>query len=187
MDFSTVNIALKSKSIKICGILPYITPEVLDNRQYTKASDIYSFGITMWEILYGKPIPSSKNRNYHFKYKHVTVYDHIFTTIQQSATQLILIKSTGVSRRISFKEYKNGEMICFRDDLQVEEVKFGTAYRMGNCSKSWLTSNPENWSKENFLALKTTLRNCLPHIRYFQISGDNIIDNVKGTGEILGG
>ncbi|RIB07135.1 kinase-like domain-containing protein [Gigaspora rosea] len=53
----TANIALKLKSDRICGILPYIAPEVLNNRQYTKASDIYSFGIIMWEILYGKPVP----------------------------------------------------------------------------------------------------------------------------------
>ncbi|RIB22250.1 kinase-like domain-containing protein [Gigaspora rosea] len=53
----TANIALKSKSDKICGVLPYIAPEVLNNHPYTKSSDIYSFGIIMWEILYGKPVP----------------------------------------------------------------------------------------------------------------------------------
>ncbi|RIB00019.1 kinase-like domain-containing protein [Gigaspora rosea] len=57
----TANIALKSKSDRICGILPYIAPEVLDKRQYTKASDIYSLGIIMWEILYGKPVPFGLN------------------------------------------------------------------------------------------------------------------------------
>ncbi|RIB01356.1 kinase-like domain-containing protein [Gigaspora rosea] len=40
----------------IYGILPYIAPEVLDGNQYTTASDIYSFGIIMWEILYGKSV-----------------------------------------------------------------------------------------------------------------------------------
>ncbi|RIB28938.1 kinase-like domain-containing protein [Gigaspora rosea] len=53
----SANIALKSKSDKICGILPYIAPEVLNKHPYTKASDVYSFGIIMWEILYGKPVP----------------------------------------------------------------------------------------------------------------------------------
>ena len=50
----TANIALKSKSDKICGILPYIAPEDLNN---TKVYDIYSFVIIMWEILYDKPVP----------------------------------------------------------------------------------------------------------------------------------
>src|SRR5260363_266173 len=57
----TANIALKSKSDRICGILPYIAPEVLHNQRYTKASDIYSLGIIMWEILYGKPVPFELN------------------------------------------------------------------------------------------------------------------------------
>ncbi|CAG8597757.1 12331_t:CDS:2, partial [Ambispora leptoticha] len=46
-------IALKSERLGVYGILPYIAPEVLDKRQYTTASDIYSLGIIMWEILYG--------------------------------------------------------------------------------------------------------------------------------------
>ncbi|RIB27585.1 kinase-like domain-containing protein [Gigaspora rosea] len=45
-----------TKSDGIFGILPYIAPEVLIGQPYTKASDIYSFGIIMWEILYGKTI-----------------------------------------------------------------------------------------------------------------------------------
>ena len=53
----TANIELKSKSDGVCGILPYIAPEVLNKHPHNKASDIYSFGIIMWEILYGKPVP----------------------------------------------------------------------------------------------------------------------------------
>ncbi|RIB20894.1 kinase-like domain-containing protein, partial [Gigaspora rosea] len=57
----TVNIELKSKSDGIYGILPYIAPEILNKQPYTKASDIYSFGIIMWEILYGKPVDFMQN------------------------------------------------------------------------------------------------------------------------------
>jgi serine/threonine protein kinase len=35
----------------IYGILPYMAPEVLRGHQYTKAADIYSFGIVMNEFL----------------------------------------------------------------------------------------------------------------------------------------
>ncbi|RGB42545.1 kinase-like domain-containing protein [Rhizophagus diaphanus] len=37
----------------IFGVLPYIAPEVIRGRQYTKSSDIYSFGIVMNEYLSG--------------------------------------------------------------------------------------------------------------------------------------
>ncbi|RIB09218.1 kinase-like domain-containing protein [Gigaspora rosea] len=40
----------------VYGILPYIAPESLYGRLYTTASDIYSFGMIMWEVLYGKSV-----------------------------------------------------------------------------------------------------------------------------------
>jgi serine/threonine protein kinase len=39
----------------IYGVLPYIAPEVLRGQNYTKAADIYSFGIIMYEIISGLP------------------------------------------------------------------------------------------------------------------------------------
>ncbi|CAB4476750.1 unnamed protein product [Rhizophagus irregularis] len=39
----------------IYGVLPYIAPEVLRGKPYTKAADIYSFGIIMWELTSGVP------------------------------------------------------------------------------------------------------------------------------------
>ena len=40
---------------KICGVLPYIAPEVLNKYPYTLSSDIYSFGVVMAELSSGKP------------------------------------------------------------------------------------------------------------------------------------
>src|SRR5207247_3674491 len=40
---------------KICGVLPYVAPEVLNGESYTSSSDIYSFGVIMAEISSGKP------------------------------------------------------------------------------------------------------------------------------------
>src|SRR5436305_13751119 len=40
---------------KICGVLPYIVPEVLIGEPYTLSSDIYSFGVVMAELSSGKP------------------------------------------------------------------------------------------------------------------------------------
>ncbi|CAI2196958.1 9910_t:CDS:1, partial [Funneliformis geosporum] len=36
------------------GIIPYMAPEVLQGQMYTKASDIYSFGMIMWEYMTGR-------------------------------------------------------------------------------------------------------------------------------------
>ncbi len=40
---------------KIIGVLPYIAPEVLQGKDYTKKSDIYSFGMLCYEIITGFP------------------------------------------------------------------------------------------------------------------------------------
>ncbi|GBB92951.1 hypothetical protein RclHR1_02090015 [Rhizophagus clarus] len=40
---------------KICGVLPYVAPEVLNGEPYTLSSDIYSFGVVMAEVSSGKP------------------------------------------------------------------------------------------------------------------------------------
>ncbi|GES87712.1 kinase-like domain-containing protein [Rhizophagus clarus] len=37
----------------IYGVLPYIAPEILRGRNYTKAADIYIFGIIMYEVFSG--------------------------------------------------------------------------------------------------------------------------------------
>ncbi|RIB14454.1 hypothetical protein C2G38_2040175 [Gigaspora rosea] len=41
-----------------------------------------------------------------------------------------------------------------------------------------LDPDPARWSDANFSTLKTTLRNCLPHIRYFHISSEDVIDKL---------
>src|SRR5438128_3951756 len=39
----------------IQGVLPYIAPEVLHSHKFTQKSDIYSFGIIMYQIADGEP------------------------------------------------------------------------------------------------------------------------------------
>ncbi|RIB24465.1 hypothetical protein C2G38_668508 [Gigaspora rosea] len=89
----------------------------------------------------------------------------------------------------NFKSLQENALVSLikRDDLQMEEVKIWiTIIKWGIAQNPNLSSNgPEKWTNENFLALKNTLQNCLPHIRYFQISGDDIIDNVEPYHKIL--
>ncbi|RIB20170.1 hypothetical protein C2G38_2141291 [Gigaspora rosea] len=73
-----------------------------------------------------------------------------------------------------------------RDDLQMEEIKiWNYVIKWGIAKNPGLPSELEDWSYENFIALKTTLQNCLPHIRYFQMSGIDIINNVQPYQQIF--
>ncbi|RIB04225.1 hypothetical protein C2G38_2222944 [Gigaspora rosea] len=73
-----------------------------------------------------------------------------------------------------------------RDDLQMDEGKIWEhVIRWGIAQNKYLPSDPKDWSHENFLTLKTTLQNCLPFIRYFQMLNDDIVDKVKPYKNIL--
>ncbi len=39
---------------EIYGIISYMAPEILQGKEYTTASDIYSFGMIMWELITGR-------------------------------------------------------------------------------------------------------------------------------------
>jgi serine/threonine protein kinase len=55
-DFGLSGPANEQKSdYKIYGVLPYIAPEVLNEKPYASSSDIYSFGVVMAELSSGKP------------------------------------------------------------------------------------------------------------------------------------
>ena len=43
------------KKDDIYGVIPFMAPEVLRGKPYTKASDIYSFSMIMWEFTSGVP------------------------------------------------------------------------------------------------------------------------------------
>ncbi|RIB09778.1 kinase-like domain-containing protein, partial [Gigaspora rosea] len=53
----------KKEGEEICGILPYIDPQVLLGQNYSQTADIYSFGIIMWEVLYGITISYIVNKS----------------------------------------------------------------------------------------------------------------------------
>ncbi|CAB5292624.1 unnamed protein product [Rhizophagus irregularis] len=57
---------------EIYGVLPYIAPEVLQGKEYTKSSDIYSLGIIMWELSNGATL---KRQQRHKRPFHDQPYD----------------------------------------------------------------------------------------------------------------
>ncbi|RHZ73228.1 hypothetical protein Glove_232g151 [Diversispora epigaea] len=65
--------------------------------------------------------------------------------------------------------------ILKRDDLQIEEIKiWDYLIKWGIAQNPILPTDLKEWSKKNFKALKKTLQQCLPLIRYFHIPGEVI-------------
>ncbi|RIB30191.1 kinase-like domain-containing protein [Gigaspora rosea] len=62
-DFGISRPANEWTDKEVYGVIPYIAPEILREEKFTTASDIYSFGMIMWEITSGqKPF---SDRNHH--------------------------------------------------------------------------------------------------------------------------
>ncbi|RHZ48296.1 hypothetical protein Glove_553g56 [Diversispora epigaea] len=76
--------------------------------------------------------------------------------------------------------------IIQRDDLQLEESKiWDYVIQWGISQNKTLPSNIDDWVDKDFQILKNTLQQCLPHIRYFQISSGNIMEKVYPFQQIL--
>ncbi|RHZ79188.1 hypothetical protein Glove_151g164 [Diversispora epigaea] len=76
--------------------------------------------------------------------------------------------------------------ILKRDDLKVEEIKiWDYVIKWGIAQNPGLPTNLEEWSNENFKALKITLQQCSLLIRYFHISSEYIREKVKPYKKIL--
>ncbi|CAI2167951.1 10202_t:CDS:2 [Funneliformis geosporum] len=53
-DLGLSKSATEADDNEIYGIIPYMAPEVLQGQKYTIKSDIYSFGMIMWEYMTGR-------------------------------------------------------------------------------------------------------------------------------------
>ncbi|RHZ77641.1 hypothetical protein Glove_174g38 [Diversispora epigaea] len=72
------------------------------------------------------------------------------------------------------------------DNLQLEEIQIWEyTIKWGISQDPALPKNLEEWTNENFTTLKTSLQQCLPYIRYFQIPGTEIWSKVKPYKKIL--
>ncbi|RHZ80766.1 hypothetical protein Glove_132g102 [Diversispora epigaea] len=64
-DFGLCKPVTENDLEKIYGVIPYMAPETLSRGEYTQASDIYSFGMVMLEVLTSYPpyynIPHNEN------------------------------------------------------------------------------------------------------------------------------
>jgi hypothetical protein len=54
----------KDNPNKIFGVIPYLAPEILSKKPYIKESDIYSFGMIMWEYTTGKKPFHDRSHNH---------------------------------------------------------------------------------------------------------------------------
>ncbi|RHZ77966.1 hypothetical protein Glove_168g15 [Diversispora epigaea] len=73
-----------------------------------------------------------------------------------------------------------------REYLQMKEVEiWDYVIKWGIAQNPTLPTNLGEWSKKNIITLKTTLQQCLPYIRYFHLSADEVRDSIGPYKKIL--
>ncbi|XP_062125186.1 putative mitogen-activated protein kinase kinase kinase 7-like isoform X5 [Drosophila sulfurigaster albostrigata] len=87
-DFGTVK-QYATENTELIGTIGYMAPEVCSGeREFTKESDIYSFGIIMWEIVTAKnPVVEFKNK------QPSTIMEIINDTIQTGSSDIRKIRN----------------------------------------------------------------------------------------------
>src|SRR6266540_673741 len=53
-DLGISKSSIDNDNDEIYGVISYMAPEILQGEEYTMASDIYSFGMIMWELMTGR-------------------------------------------------------------------------------------------------------------------------------------
>ncbi|RHZ86341.1 hypothetical protein Glove_52g145 [Diversispora epigaea] len=125
----------------------------------------------------------------HFSFVYHSIFDgNKFEDLKKFYNDIIVKYPNLIFESGDFTSLQETALISIlqRDDLKVEEIKiWDYVIKWGIAQNLTLPTNLEEWSNENFETLKITLQQCLPLIRYFHISGEDIWKKVKPYEKIL--
>ncbi|RHZ67596.1 hypothetical protein Glove_300g6 [Diversispora epigaea] len=125
----------------------------------------------------------------HFSFVYHSIFDgNKFEGLKKFYNDIIVKYPNLIFESEDFKSLQETALVSIlqRDDLKVEEIKiWDYVIKWGIAQNPTLPTNSEEWSNENFEALKIILQQCLPLIRYFHISSEDIWEKVKPYEKIL--
>ncbi|RHZ89613.1 hypothetical protein Glove_13g178 [Diversispora epigaea] len=108
----------------------------------------------------------------YFSHIYRTIFnENNFKNLENFCNDIIAKHPSLIFENSDFTSLPESSLVSLlkRDDLQMEEVKiWDYVIKWGISQNPTLPTNLEEWSKENFLTLKTTLQQCLPLIHIIQ-------------------
>ncbi|RHZ85375.1 hypothetical protein Glove_66g131 [Diversispora epigaea] len=114
--------------------------------------------------------------------------DNVFKGLKRFYNDIIVKYPNSIFESKDFTSLQETALISIleRDDLKVKEIKiWDYVIKWGIAQNPTLPADLKEWSKENFEALKITLHQCLPLIRYFHIPDEDIFKKIKPYEKIL--
>ncbi|RHZ77642.1 hypothetical protein Glove_174g39 [Diversispora epigaea] len=134
-----------------------------------------------------------ETKNSWLKLHFYKVYHSIFIknnlkTLENFCNDIIANRPSLIFDTEHFNSLQESALVSLlkHDNFNLKEVKIWEyTIKWGIAQNPALPTNLEEWTNENFTTLKTTLQNCLPHIRYFNISNTDIWNKIKPYKKIL--
>ncbi|RHZ77144.1 hypothetical protein Glove_185g33 [Diversispora epigaea] len=108
--------------------------------------------------------------------------------IQDFCNDIIAKYPNTIFESENFHSLPEGALISIlkRDDLQLEEsLIWENIIEWGKAKNPTLPTKLDKWTSEHFSSLKETLKECLPHIRFFNISGEDVVKKIYPYQQIL--
>ncbi|RIB27887.1 hypothetical protein C2G38_1662692 [Gigaspora rosea] len=189
--------------------LPHISVEIFSNiikyiygglvsLENLKASDIFDFLVAANELKF---IELSESLQTHLinnnsswlrlnfsRVYQISFQNENFIDLQKFCNDIIAKHPRIIFDSDNFTAFQENALIALlkNDDLQMEESEvWDKVIHWGKANTPNLPSEMKDWTNENFKSLKATLQHCLPHIRYFQIPGKDVMKKIKPYRSIL--
>ncbi|RHZ73552.1 hypothetical protein Glove_230g104 [Diversispora epigaea] len=125
----------------------------------------------------------------HFTFVYHSIFKYNkFKNLEKFCNDIIIKHPSIIFESAEFTSLHESALtsILKRDDLQMKESEiWDYLIKWGTAQNPTLPKKLEEWSDENFNALKTTLQQCLPLVRYFHISNSDVMDKIKPYKKIL--
>ncbi|GES83691.1 BTB/POZ protein [Rhizophagus clarus] len=111
-----------------------------------------------------------------------------FLDFQKFCTKLISKKPEKIFNSPDFTLISENTLISLirNNNLEMSEVQvWEHVLKWGIAQNPGLSSDPSNYSKDDFNALKNTLQQCIPFIKFFTLTSKEFLNNVFPYREIL--
>ncbi|RIB17989.1 kinase-like domain-containing protein [Gigaspora rosea] len=160
-DFGISRQANEWTDKEVYGVIPYIAPEILKEEKFTTASDIYSFGMIMWEITSGQKPFSDRNHDANLI---IDICNGIRPPIIDGTPQpfidlMIKCWENDPSKRPTAGMIKDIILeMCYNDRIELPTIK---NTKVATHPHAVFTSRPLSSLIRTALALQHTQLNCL--------------------------
>ncbi|POG73452.1 hypothetical protein GLOIN_2v1586633 [Rhizophagus irregularis DAOM 181602=DAOM 197198] len=111
-----------------------------------------------------------------------------FLELQKYCTDLMSKYPDKILKSLDFSSVPEKILISLiqSDNLQMSEIQvWENVLKWGLVQNPGLSSNPSNYSKDDFNSLKNTLQSCIPFIRFYNLTSQEFSDHILPYKEVL--